>query len=271
MFEGLFGLGTLEIAILRDVLLFLSMLVAWVYWRTQGQEQVIKFESLDTQLIQREETISGLNTRITEKDNSLIFLKSEVTDLEKRNQDSLARARDAEASVGELKKRLKMQETELEDLRARSSQGDKTIRERTAQIEEKVHNIDQLKAKVVNLERNNQNSLARAENAESRLGELEKFVEDKEREIAALQARTRTMQDDFAIIVGIGPKVSSILRSAGITTFEKLATAEESRLRDILEAENPSLLRLTDPSTWSEQARLVVEGDFEAISALGKS
>ena len=155
MFESLFGLGTLEIAILRDTLLFVSMLVAWVYWQTQDKEQETKTESLDAQLIQREVTISGLNTRIREKENSLIELKSEIADLEKRNQDSLARA----------------------------------------------------------------------ENAESRVGDLVNLVEEKEREIAALRARTRAMQDDFAIIVGIGPRVSSILRSAGITTFEKLAGA----------------------------------------------
>jgi predicted flap endonuclease-1-like 5' DNA nuclease len=262
MFESLFGLRTLAIAILRDALLFLSVIVAWVYWRTQGHEQDTKFESLDTQLSQREETISGLNTLITEKNNSLILLKTEVTELEKRNQNARTRARDTEASVGELKKRLKTQETELEGLRAQSSQRDKTIRDQIARIKESHNSINHLKAKMANLEKNNLDSLARAEDAESRVGDLGNLVEEKEREIAALQARTRAMQDDLTIIVGIGPRVSSILRSAGITTFEKLAIAEESKLRDILEAENPSLLRLTDPSTWSEQARSVVERDF---------
>jgi predicted flap endonuclease-1-like 5' DNA nuclease len=263
MFQSLFQLDTFKLAILRDTLLFSSVLVAWVYWRMQRQEQGAKFESLDTQSSQREETISGLTTRITKKDNSIILLKSEVNALEKRNQDSLARARVIEARVGELKKRLKGQETDLEGLRSQLSQRDETIRAQVARIEESHNSSNHLKGEVASLERRNHDSLARAEDAESRVGDLVSLVEEKEREIAALQARTRAMQDDFAIIVGIGPRVSSILRSAGINTFEKLAAAEESRLRDILEAENPSLLRLTNPSTWSEQARLVVEGDLE--------
>ena len=40
------------------------------------------------------------------------------------------------------------------------------------------------------------------------------------------------------------------------------------RIREILEAENPNLLRLTDPSTWPEQARMAADGDWEALSAL---
>ena len=76
------------------------------------------------------------------------------------------------------------------------------------------------------------------------------------------------MQDDFTHIMGIGPKVSSVLRSSGVTTFAKLAATEIDKIMEILEDENPSLLRLTDPSTWSEQANLASEGDWEALAVL---
>ena len=78
----------------------------------------------------------------------------------------------------------------------------------------------------------------------------------------------QAMQDDFTHIMGIGPKVSSVLRSAGIKTFTKLASTDIDKITEILEDENPSLLRLTDPSTWSEQARLASEGDWEALTTL---
>jgi hypothetical protein len=62
-----------------------------------------------------------------------------------------------------------------------------------------------------------------------------------------------------------------LLRLAGINTFVKLASADVKRIREILETENPNLLRLTDPSIWPEQARLASEGDWEGLSALQDS
>jgi predicted flap endonuclease-1-like 5' DNA nuclease len=73
------------------------------------------------------------------------------------------------------------------------------------------------------------------------------------------------MQDDLAHLSGIGPKVSSILRTAGVNTFAKLANTDLTRINEILEAANPSLLRLTDPTTWSKQAQLAAKGEWEEL------
>jgi predicted flap endonuclease-1-like 5' DNA nuclease len=72
-------------------------------------------------------------------------------------------------------------------------------------------------------------------------------------------------QDDLERIEGIGPRIASILRAEGITTFGQLAETEVIRLRDILVSAN---LRFTDPSTWPEQARLAAAGDWAAFEAL---
>jgi len=111
----------------------------------------------------------------------------------------------------------------------------------------------------------------RAEEAESRIVELENEKQERDNEITRLKAKQRAMIDDFTKIDGIGPKVSVILRFSGIKTFSKLASADAAELREILEAENPSLLRLTDPSTWSEQARMAAEGEWEDLQALQES
>lgn len=271
MFESLFKLGTLELTILRDLILLLGILSFLYFYRVRGREQDTNLEKLNTELIQRDKTIRDQTAQITEKDNSLNLLKVEVSDLDKHNQDSLTRARNAEARVEDLRKRLKDMETEAEGLGDELVRRDEAIRDQAAQIEEKDADINRLKSEVADLEKQNQDSVARAEDAEARAGELENSVGEKEREIAALRARTRAMQDDFTIIAGIGPRVSAILRAARINTFAKLADTDEGRIRDILEAENPSLLRLTDPSTWSEQARLAAEEDWEALSALQES
>jgi predicted flap endonuclease-1-like 5' DNA nuclease len=74
--------------------------------------------------------------------------------------------------------------------------------------------------------------------------------------------------DDLKRIEGIGPKISSVLQAAGIATFAQLAATDVGRLRQILEEENPNLLRLADPTTWPDQARLAADGAWEALEKL---
>lgn len=75
-----------------------------------------------------------------------------------------------------------------------------------------------------------------------------------------------TSSDRLERIEGIGPKIALALRTAGIRTFEELAQADESTLRDALADANlrfaPSL------STWARQARLLADGDHEGHAAL---
>jgi hypothetical protein len=72
--------------------------------------------------------------------------------------------------------------------------------------------------------------------------------------------------DDLKLIEGIGPKISSLLSAAGITTFAQLAEADVSRLEQILE--EADLGALADASTWPEQAKLAAEGAWEKLEAL---
>jgi predicted flap endonuclease-1-like 5' DNA nuclease len=71
--------------------------------------------------------------------------------------------------------------------------------------------------------------------------------------------------DDLEIIEGIGPKIAGLLNAAGITTFAQLAEADLTRVQTILDAAN---LRLADPTTWAEQARLAAAGDQAGLEAL---
>ena len=74
--------------------------------------------------------------------------------------------------------------------------------------------------------------------------------------------------DDLVIIEGIGPKISSVLQAAGIITFKQLAEAETESVKQILLAAN---LRLADPTSWKEQARLAAAADWEGLKALQES
>jgi predicted flap endonuclease-1-like 5' DNA nuclease len=72
--------------------------------------------------------------------------------------------------------------------------------------------------------------------------------------------------DDLKVVEGIGPKIESVLREAGLGTWADLADADEDEIRTILRAEDERL-RIHDPRTWSRQARLAALGEFEALKA----
>lgn len=74
--------------------------------------------------------------------------------------------------------------------------------------------------------------------------------------------------DDLEIIEGIGPKIASVLRDAGINSFPELAKANPADLRDVLRSAG---LRLADPTTWPEQARLIAEGKWGEFKTLTDS
>lgn len=74
--------------------------------------------------------------------------------------------------------------------------------------------------------------------------------------------------DDLKRIEGIGPKISSVLQAAGIATFAQLADTDVDRLGQILSEADPNLLRLANPATWPEQAKLAADGQWEALEKL---
>ena len=76
------------------------------------------------------------------------------------------------------------------------------------------------------------------------------------------------MPDDLKLIEGIGPRIAGVLNAAGIRTFAQLAGLDVDRIRKLLELADPRLLRLADPTTWPEQARLAAAGDWDAFRAL---
>lgn len=83
--------------------------------------------------------------------------------------------------------------------------------------------------------------------------------------LAAPAALAAASQDDMTLIEGIGPKVAALLSGAGITTFQQLANADGEQLEEVLRVAG---LRMINPSTWPEQARLAAQGDEEGLRAL---
>jgi predicted flap endonuclease-1-like 5' DNA nuclease len=85
--------------------------------------------------------------------------------------------------------------------------------------------------------------------------------------MASVDLGAKVTPDDLTKIEGIGPKIEQVLADAGITTFAQLAATPAPQLREILNAAG-SRYRITDPTTWPDQAALAAAGDWAAFNEL---
>ncbi len=80
-----------------------------------------------------------------------------------------------------------------------------------------------------------------------------------------VEATAPAEPDDLKKIEGIGPKVAGILNQAGITTFQQMVDTGAEKLETIL---NEAGLQMINADTWSEQAKLAANGDWDALAKL---
>lgn len=72
------------------------------------------------------------------------------------------------------------------------------------------------------------------------------------------------VNETLTVIEGIGPKVESLLKEAGITSFAQLAASSPDDLKAILKA---AKLHVANPTSWPRQAQYLVDGDQEGFLA----
>lgn len=70
--------------------------------------------------------------------------------------------------------------------------------------------------------------------------------------------------DDLKVVEGIGPKIESLLKNAGIKNWNVLAQTDVSKLQDILTSAGDRY-RLADPGTWPKQAELASSGKWTEL------
>ncbi len=71
-------------------------------------------------------------------------------------------------------------------------------------------------------------------------------------------------QDNLKVIEGIGPKIESLLKGAGYTSFQAVANATPDDLRQVLAAAG-SRYAAHDPTTWPRQAALAADGKWDEL------
>ncbi len=239
-------------------------------------------KNLRLELSQRVEAFIKLQGELQERSDHITSLKEDLAENEKRIQsiindrdrrlDKLSMNLDNNSEkINTLSERIEEKEESIQNLNTQLLQRDELTQGLTDQLHEQRNHLKNLSEKNVDLQEQKQKIITRAEDAKTREIELGTALKTKDLEYATLQNRTRRMHDDFTHITGIGQKISSTLINAGIKTFTKLATTDGERIREILEKENPALLKISDPSTWPEQARIAAEGDWETLSNLQTS
>jgi chromosome segregation ATPase len=225
------------------------------------REYESELDELGGRVTQEEETVNDLNLQVEERDKHLTGLKEQLSQLETLS----------EGKIDKLELLVRAQKSEIEELNSQLKKREEIISNLNSQAKEQIGYIDTLKIENDELDQQNQHFLARVREADARIVEVEKKLLDLNKEVSNLRAQKLAMQDDFSCLTGIGRKVSSILRLAGIESFSQLAATDVDRLRGILEEVKPSLLNITDPTTWPEQARLAAIGDWTTLSALEES
>lgn len=71
-------------------------------------------------------------------------------------------------------------------------------------------------------------------------------------------------KDDLKIVEGIGPKIEELFNDAGIYSFDQLAAADPSRLKQILDAAGPRF-QMHEPATWPKQAAMARDGKWDEL------
>lgn len=77
----------------------------------------------------------------------------------------------------------------------------------------------------------------------------------------------RVRIDDLKVVEGIGPKIESLLKAAGIPNWEALAKAPQDKLQGVLDEAGPRF-RMHKPDSWSHQAQLAHDRKFDELKAL---
>jgi predicted flap endonuclease-1-like 5' DNA nuclease len=242
-------------------------------------EEITTNKTLTEELAQRDQNIKNLEGQVENRGQRLDTLTMDISEL-RMESDETINQRDStiESLKGEVESRDQSIETLKADLGNLKRQNQKTMSQRDftmrararveMQLKETNEHVEALNTQIANLEQQNQETTDRAINAETKVSELNNFISELEQEIISLKAKQNAMQDDFSSLDGIGPKIASVLRSAGVKTFAKLASKQPEELREILTASNPSLLKLSDPTSWPEQAGRAAEGDWESLKTL---
>ena len=85
---------------------------------------------------------------------------------------------------------------------------------------------------------------------------------------ASSKPAAKAAPDDLTQLSGIGPRISTILSTGGITTYEELQNTDPSELRKVIAA--GGALPPSQLDSWPTQASYATRGDWSGLAAYNK-
>jgi predicted flap endonuclease-1-like 5' DNA nuclease len=213
-------------------------------------EQIEKNLSIETK---NKEQIKNLNARLEESQTNSENLRDQLKTMAQNLQKYNNQIKEKEQTIDQKDEKLQTRDGKIEELTTQIMERDQSNKQMNTELQTRATVIQQQSTQLVE--------------AKEQKVELESTLSEKEQEIDKLKARIGAMQDNFTIIAGIGPKVAAILRNSKINTFTQLSNISVDKINEILEKANPNLLRLVDPTTWPEQAKHAVNGEWDALTS----
>jgi predicted flap endonuclease-1-like 5' DNA nuclease len=95
--------------------------------------------------------------------------------------------------------------------------------------------------------------------------EVATAVSSREPIVLEMPPAEAAVDDELKRIEGIGPKISNVLKAAGIRTYAQIAAMDVEELRRVVRGGG---VRIAYPETWPEQAALAAQDDWEGLEAL---
>ena len=248
--------GALGLAVGLALGIIITMIRAR-YWHGEIRERDEKIENFESSEKKNEAQINTLNKRLEEEQTKSDQLKKQLETSAERINKFSNQVKENDRTINQMNTKIQELGENVDRLTTQREDRDQSIQQMKQELEIRGSMIQQLTSQL--------------ESAEGQVAEQESLLSDRSNKIDALEARMKAMQDNFTVISGIGPKVEAILKAKKINTFSKLSSLSVENIIEILEEENPNLLRLVDPTNWREQAKLAAEEEWEALSSLKES
>lgn len=83
-------------------------------------------------------------------------------------------------------------------------------------------------------------------------------------DIASQVFGKKIKENDFTVIEGIGAKIESLFKQAGINTWFELSETSLEKAKTILAAAGDSM-KIHNPGTWARQARMAFDGRWHEL------
>ncbi len=241
-------------------------------YRKYQEESIITSETRLTELEAIRDTLSFSKSKLTELGQQNKALKEELTRYQQAAEEVKENNRQIEASgisIGSLVEHTEGVEAEVKE----TSDDIVFLSERSSDTKLKTHrhrprSVDDLEVETIS-RLHIEPEIPVIEHEDTVLEVSEHSISESSEPEPSPSGNSQAMEgtpEDLKVVEGIGPKIELLLKESGIKGLKDLSIVPIEELKEIL-AKGGARYRLNDPTTWPEQARLLVSGELDKFKS----